>query len=64
MANNRKNNIKTVVVQSESVEALPSNKALTHLRAEIAKGDADYHSGRTYEYATPTEMISELFKGK
>ncbi|MDW3196491.1 MAG: hypothetical protein R8G66_29215 [Cytophagales bacterium] len=66
MANNRKHSIKTGVVQSGtgSAEGLSSNQALTHLRAAIAKGDADYHSERTYEYTTPTEMISELLKGK
>ena len=55
---------KTEVVRAglRLLEDYESNQKLNRLRAEIAKGDADYLEGRIFKYDTPNEMISEILK--
>lgn len=63
MMNDERNGNKVVQTGLRSMASDEGNQELNKLREEIAKGDADYQSGRTFEYTTPNEMILEIING-
>lgn len=57
---------KTEVVRAglRLLEDYENNQKLNRLRVEIAKGDADFQSGRTISFETPDELVASILKGK
>ncbi len=66
MVSNGRFGNKTEVVRAglRLLQDYESHQKLNRLRTEIARGETDYQSGKTFSFETADDLVADIIKGK